>query len=75
MSWYIGTLEDCDNYNQLITSQSSYTGRFTTDWDTPIKHPTLELYAIVAHSTDPGAGSGLVFAQELSEDWNPIEEE
>ena len=70
MSWYIGTLEDCEDYNEKIKSERNYTGNFTSDWDTPVKHPRRDEYAISAHATQPDSSSGLVFVEQLPEDWH-----
>ena len=75
MSWYIGTLEQCEAYNRKVCEVKNYTGSHTSNWDTPNRHPEEELYCIEAYSSvEPDEESGLKLAEELTEDWNPTEE-
>ena len=71
--WYIGTLEECNAYNAKVNEAKAYTGSITSNWANPRQHPVGSKWAIVAHSTEPDEESGLILAEELTEDWTPIE--
>lgn len=75
MSWYIGTLEECEAYNRKVCEVKNYTGSHTSNWDTPTAHPELTAYAIEANpSIEPDEESGLKFVDALEEHWHPTEE-
>ena len=71
--WYIGTLEECNAYNQKVNEAKAYNGNVTNNWANPRQHPDGSKWAIVAHSTEPDEESGLTLVEELTEDWTPIE--
>ena len=73
MSWYIGTLEECNAYNEKVNEAKAYTGSITSNWANPRQHPDGSKWAIVAHSTEPNEESRLTLVEELTEDWTPIE--
>ena len=73
MSWYIGTREEVEQYNQKVNEAKAYTGSITSNWANPRMHPDGSKWAIVAHSTEPDEESGLTLVEELTEDWTPIE--
>ena len=75
MSWYIGTLEEVTAYNQKVNEAKAYTGSITSNWANPKPHPDGSKWAILAHTTDPDEESLLKLVEELTEDWNPTEEE
>jgi hypothetical protein len=73
MSWYIGTLEECNAYNAKVNEAKQYTGGITSNWANPRQHPDGSKWAIVAHSTEPDEESRLTLVEELTEDWTPSE--
>ena len=73
--WYIGTREEVEQYNQKVNEAKAYTGSITSNWANPRQHPDGTKWAIVAHSTEPDEESLLKLVEELTEDWNPTEEE
>ena len=73
MSWYIGTLEECNAYNAKVNEAKQYKGSITSNWANPRQHPDGSKWAILAHSTEPDEESRLTLAEELTEDWTPIE--
>lgn len=73
---YIGTKEQVEAYLQKVNNLQGYTGSVTTSYDKVMHHPTREgLCAIYAHATEPDEESLLKLVEELTEDWNPTEEE
>jgi hypothetical protein len=63
--WYIGTKQHCIDYdNQVKISEKYFKG---DNWCTPTKHPTKELYSIMAHDSYP---STMDKVKELGNDWN-----
>jgi hypothetical protein len=75
MSWYIGTREEVTAYNEKVNEAKAYKGSITITWANARQHPDGSKWAIIAHSTEPDEESGLTLVEELTEDWNPIEEE
>ena len=73
--WYIGTLEEVTAYNAKVNEAKAYTGSITNNWANPRQHPDGSKWAILAHSTEPDEESLLKLVEELTEDWNPTEEE
>ena len=73
MSWYIGTLEECNAYNEKVNEAKAYKGSITSNWANPRQHPDGSEWAIIAHSIEPDEESGLTLVEELTEDWTPIE--
>ena len=75
MSWYIGTLEEVEAYNDKVNEAKAYKGSITSNWANPRQHPTDDYCAIVAHpSIEPDEESSLRIVGELGEDWTPTEE-
>jgi|11BtaG_2_1085332.scaffolds.fasta_scaffold23618_3 hypothetical protein len=75
MGYYIGTLEDCEAYDQKISKEERYTGDVTSRWAEVRQHPDGSKYAIAANnSIEPQEDSNLIFEVQLSEDWTPEEE-
>lgn len=70
--WYIGTLEECNAYNEKVNEAKAYKGSITNNWANPRQHPDGSKWAIVAHSTEPDEESGLTLVNELTEDWDEI---
>ena len=68
--WYIGTLEECNAYNDKVNEAKAYNGNVTNNWANPRQHPDGSKWAIVAHTTEPDEESGLTLVDELTEDWN-----
>ena len=71
MAYYIGTLEDCEAYDQKISIEERYTGNVTSRWAEVRQHPDGSKWAIIAHTIEPDEESGLIFTESLSEDWTP----
>ena len=71
MSWYIGTLEECNAYNAKVNEAKQYRGNVTNNWATARQHPDGSKWAIIAHSTEPDEESRLTLVEELTEDWTP----
>ena len=70
--WYIGTLEECNAYNQKVNEAKAYKGSITSNWANPRQHPDGSKWAIVANnSIEPQEDSNLIFEVQLSEDWTP----
>ena len=74
MSWYIGTLEECNAYNQKVNEAKQYKGAITNNWANPRQHPDGSKWAIIAHTTEPDEESSLQFVEALGEDWFTEEE-
>ena len=72
MAYYIGTLEDCEAYDQKISIEERYTGNVTSRWAEVRQHPDGSKWAIIAHTIEPDEDSGLTLVNELSEDWNEV---
>ena len=73
MGYYIGTLQECEAYDQKVSIEECYTGDVTSRWAEVRQHPDGSKWAIVAHSTEPDEESGLTLVDELTEDWTPSE--
>jgi hypothetical protein len=72
MSWYIGTLEECNAYNEKVNEAKQYKGSITSNWANPRQHPDGSKWAIVANnSIEPQEESNLIFEVQLSDDWTP----
>ena len=72
MSWYIGTLEECNAYNAKVNEAKQYTGGITSNWANPRQHPDGSKWAILANnSIEPQEESNLIFEVQLSDDWTP----
>ena len=75
MSWYIGTLEECNAYNEKVNEAKQYKGSITSNWANPRPHPDGSKWAIAANnSIEPQEESSLIFTESLSDDWTPEEE-
>jgi len=75
MSYYIGTLEECNAYNQKVNEAKAYKGAVTSNWAVPEHHPTDDYCAIIANaSVEPDEESNLQIVESLSEDWYPPED-
>ena len=73
--WYIGTLEECNAYNDKVNEAKAYKGSITSNWANPKPHPDGSKWAIAANnSIEPQEESSLIFTESLSEDWTPEEE-
>ena len=72
MSFYIGTLEECNAYNAKVNEAKQYRGNVTNNWATPRQHPDGSKWAVKANaSIEPQEESSLIFTESLSEDWTP----
>jgi len=72
MSWYIGTREEVEQYNQKVNEAKQYKGSITSNWANPRQHPDGSKWAIVANnSIEPQEDSNLIFEVQLSDDWTP----
>ena len=65
MIYYIGTKQQCEDYNQEVTHGENYRGG-TTTWANILEHPTESKCAIVAHEKYP---SQLETIESLNQDW------
>jgi len=75
MSWYIGTREEVEAYNQKVNESKQYKGSITSNWANPRQHPDGSKWAIIANnSIEPQEDSNLIFEVQLSDDWTPEEE-
>jgi hypothetical protein len=75
MSWYIGTLEEVEAYNQKVNEAKQYKGSITSNWANPKQHPDGSKWAILANnSIEPQEDSNLIFEVQLSDDWTAEEE-
>ena len=71
MSYYIGTKQQCEAYNEQVTLGENYQDT-TQRWAEVRQHPSGSPFAIVKHSNYEAEEMELV--GELSEDWFPQEE-
>lgn len=68
--WYIGTLEECNAYNQKVNEAKQYKNSITSNWANPKQHPDGSKWAIIANnSIEPQEDSNLIFEVQLSDDW------
>ena len=75
MSWYIGTREEVEAYNEKVNEAKAYKGSITSNWANPRQHPDGSKWAILANnSIEPQEDSNLIFEVQLSDDWTPEEE-
>ena len=75
MSYYIGTLEECNAYNTKVNQEKAYKGAVTYNWAVPEHHPTDDYCCIIAKSgVEPDEESSLQFVEALGEDWFATEE-
>jgi hypothetical protein len=65
MAYYIGTKQECEDYDQVVTIGENYQGT-TTSWASVIPHPTEDKYAIVAHEN---YSSELEMLEVLTSNW------
>lgn len=63
--YYIGTKQQCEDYNQEVTEGENYQGG-TTTWASVTQHPTENKCAIVAHEKYT---SNLESLESLTQDW------
>ena len=70
MSWYIGTREEVEQYNEKVNEAKAYKGSITSNWANPRPHPEDDYYAIIAKSgIEPDEESSLRLVEALGEDW------
>lgn len=67
MKYYIGTEQECIDYDTLVTENENYVNN--DNWANPIKHTTEEKWAIIAHSKYT---SSLAQQSFLEDGWFPI---
>jgi len=65
MIYYIGTKEELEQYNYLVSTSEGYNG-VTQSWAKILKHPSREEYLILGH---PHYKSDLPSIDRLPEDW------
>jgi len=71
MSWYIGTREEVEAYNEKVNEAKAYKGSITSNWANPRQHPAKSLFSVIAHaSITPDEGSGLKLVEQLDDTWN-----
>ena len=61
---YVGSLEQCENYNNLVTTEENFTSS-TDRWADIMKKPDEELYAIQKH---PNYDAEMNIVESIS-DW------
>jgi len=72
MSWYIGTREEVEAYNQKVNEAKQYKGSITRNWANSRQHPTDDHCAILAcPSVLPDENSELYEVEQLGDDWQP----
>jgi hypothetical protein len=72
--WYIGTLQECQDYNTKVNLAKAYTGSITSNWANPRMHPDGVQCAIIASpSVEPDEASALTSIETLPADWMPSE--
>jgi len=69
MSYYIGSKEECDNYNQQVKEEKGLVEDII--WANVVKHPTKDKYAIYVC---PAVESQLEQVDMLDETWTYNEE-
>lgn len=74
--YYIGTYEQCVEYNQKVNEAMGYTGDVTSDWAIPRAHPEDDYYAIISNyspllmeGVEADEDSGLQLVADLGDDW------
>ena len=68
--YYIGTKEQAENYDNIVTQGEGYNGT-TTRWAKPRQHPTqLDLYAIIKHTSYDDT---MQWVEVLDESWDIVE--
>ena len=59
--YYIGTKEEAENYDNIVTQGEGYNGT-TTRWAEPRQHPTqLDLYSLLSTQATMTLCNGLKF--------------
>jgi hypothetical protein len=70
MSWYIGTREEVEAYNEKVNEAKQYKGSITSNWANPRPHPKDDYCCIIAKSgIEPDEESSLQLVEKLGEDW------
>lgn len=71
--WYIGTEQQCLNYDAYVTANENYSGT-TTNWYNPVKHKDHDIFAIEKHEKYE-AQEEMDLVESLPLDWwtNPFE--
>ena len=65
--YYIGTQEEAENYDNIVTQGEDYNGT-TTRWAEPRQHPTqLDLYSIIKHTS---YDDSMQWVEVLDESWS-----
>ena len=64
--YYIGTHNECQQYNELVTINSHYDGVYTKIWATLIQHPNGVDFAVKKHPDYP---STMQEVSALPADW------
>ena len=65
--YYIGTKEEAENYDNIVTQGEGYNGT-TTRWGEPRQHPTqLDLYSIIKHTSYDDT---MQWVEVLDESWS-----
>lgn len=70
--YYIGTYDQCEQYNATVTTGERYQGE-TTRWANVQSHPSEEQFAILKHKKYDS--DEMQFVSELPDDWTPKEDE
>lgn len=70
MSYYKGTLEECQAYDDSVSIKEGY--RSGDNWANPIEHHTSGEWAILKHDNYV---SVMILENELPSEWFPVIEE
>ena len=70
-SWYIGTQQECEDYNSYVTEQENYPGPDTNMFSVLTPHPTNGTYAIVKHPNHEDQSRNMTEVLNLDETWYP----
>lgn len=68
MAFYIGTYQECLDYDKRVTKGESYSVERGINWGIVYEHPNNTDFAIVKHSDYE---SSMTFTESLPEDWFP----
>lgn len=67
MPFYIGTIEQCEDYNRKVSDGENYQGN-TENWSVLRKHPEAEIYSVRKHWRYEC--SSMQSVESLPKEWN-----
>ena len=68
MSFYIGTYQECNEYDNLVTIGESYNKERGINWGIIHEHPNQIDFSIIKH---PKYDAQMTEVDSLSDDWFP----